>query len=184
MYLHYGLKQNFLICKLWIHTVHWFLHIFVFILKICSLCSTLVKNWTNPYDPRSLVSLHIFLSELSAFLLCTFEIQEIRRLKLSQKLKSVFNLSLFENFRNNLSPHVFTIFLKFFLFSEGARSLSENWKLKFSVGSNWELSFSLILSYSAESKVAWFLLQNIRINWFGVRLEVLYWKVAYLLNIW
>ena len=110
VYLHYGLKQIFLICKLWIHTVHWFLHIFVFILKICSLCSTLVKNWTNPNDPRSLVSLHIFLSEISAFLSCALEIQEIRRLKLSQKLKSVFNLSLFENFRNNLSPHVFTIF--------------------------------------------------------------------------
>ena len=70
MYLHYSLKQKFLIGKHWIHTTFtdsytfpfsfskfWTMHPYTAVHSF--------KNWTIPHDPRSLVPVELFHSTSS-----------------------------------------------------------------------------------------------------------------------
>ena len=165
MYLHYSLKQKFLIYKNWIHTTFTDSYTFPFSFsKFWTMnaplhCSALVQKLDNSKQSTiSSSTRHLPFRTLSFFVVCTHWIsKEIKR----QKLKSLFEI---------ICQHTFSLFFSFL--SESLRAFA--WlELKFSVGLNWDLSFSVFSCSAEESKVAWFLLQNIRKNWFGVRLEVL-----------
>ena len=160
-YITVSSRSSSYVCKPWIHTTLTDSYTFPFSFssfRTLHPYTALVQKLDNSKQSTiSSSTRHLPFRTLSFFVVCTHWIsKEIKR----QKLKSLFEI---------ICQHTFSLFFSFL--SESLRAFA--WlELKFSVGLNWDLSFS-VFSCSAESKVAWFLLQNIRKNWFGVRLEVL-----------